>query len=139
MLAGMTPSFATAPPLTTDDAVLERVEQLVGPAIVPRRLWVMFVDGDQRQAPVMMPIDDIPPRPDRTVEGLGAVLAGFVPDLATDTGPGSVVFVLERLGDERVTSADRAWVQALTKACGDVRVAARGVYRSTPDGVRRLA
>jgi hypothetical protein len=134
-----TPSFATAPPLTTDDAVLERVEQLVGPAIVPRRLWVMFVDGDQRQAPVMMPIDDIPPRPDRTVEGLRAVLAGFVPDLATDTGPGSVVFVLERLGDERVTSVDRAWVEALTKTCGDVRVAARGVYRSTPDGVRRLA
>jgi hypothetical protein len=64
---------------------------------------------------------------------------GFVPDLATDAGPGSVVFVLERLGDERVTSVDRAWVEALTKTCGDVRVAARGVYRSTPDGVRRLA
>jgi hypothetical protein len=133
------PPPATAPPLSTDDAVLERVEQLVGPAIVPRRLWVMFVDGDRRQAPVMMPIDDHPLRPDRTVDGLGAVLAGFVPDLATDAGSGAVVFVLERLGDERVTSDDRAWVQALSGMCGSVGVVMRGIYRSTPDGLRRLA
>jgi hypothetical protein len=133
------PSYATAPPLTTDDAVLERVVQLIGPAIVTRRLWLMFVDGDQRQAPVMMPIDDLPPRPDNMVDALGEVLAGFVPDLATDTGPGSVVFVLERLGDERVTPDDRAWVQALSGMCEDVGVVARGVYRSTKAGVRRLS
>lgn len=133
------PSFATAPPLTTDAAILERVEQLIGPAAVRRRLWLMFVDGDQRQAPVVMPIDDIPPRPDNMIDGLGAVLAGFTPDLATDTGAGSVIFVLERLGDERVTPADRAWVQALSGMCEDVGVAGRGVYRSTRAGVRRLA
>jgi len=134
-----TPSFATAPPLTTDDAVLERVEQLVGRAIVPRRLWVMFVDGDQRQTPVLMPIDDIPPRPDRTVDGLGQVVAGIAPDLATDTGSGSMILVLERLGDERVTPADRAWAEALSTMCTDVGMALRGVYRSSPGGVRRLA
>jgi hypothetical protein len=133
-----TPPFATAPPLATDDAVLERIEQLVGSAIVPRRLWVMFVDGDQRQAPVMMPIDDIPLRPDRTVDGLGQVLAGIAPDLATDTGPGSVIFVLERLGNARVTPDDRAWARALSATCSEVGVGTRGVYRSTPDGVRRL-
>jgi hypothetical protein len=132
------PSFSTAPPLTTDDAVLERVEQLIGPAAVPRRLWLMFVDGDRRQTPVLMPIDDIPSRPDNTIDGLGTVLAGVAPDLATDSGPGSVIFVLERLGDERVTPDDQAWVQALSGMCKDVGVTGRGVYRSTRAGVRRL-
>ncbi|HYZ08830.1 MAG TPA: hypothetical protein VE709_09710 [Pseudonocardiaceae bacterium] len=47
----------------TDADVLARVEQLVGPAATDHRLWIMWVDGDGRQAPVVVPVDGIPRHP----------------------------------------------------------------------------
>jgi hypothetical protein len=132
------PSFPDAPPLRTDAEVLERVEQLLGRASSPSTLWVLLVDGDDRQTPVVMPIDDAPPWPDGFVDGLAPVVAGVVPDLATRNGPGSVIFVRERLGSRHVTDQDRAWAQGLTSMCGRVGVVLRGVYGSTPFAVRRL-
>jgi hypothetical protein len=63
-----------APPLLTDDDVKRRVEALVGPALRDRTLWLLFVDGDSRQAPVVMPINDLPRLPDGVITGLGSVL-----------------------------------------------------------------
>ena len=92
-------NFAEAPPLLTDADVLVRVEQLVGPAAADRRLWIMWVDGDGQQAPVIVPVDDMPRHPDRSqLDGLAEVLAGLRDELATESGPCSVVFTLERLG-----------------------------------------
>lgn len=133
------PSFPDAPPLLTDDDVLERVQALIGPASAVRTLWLLLLDGDRRQTPVVMPIDDVPPRPDDgLVGGLGKVLTGTVSDLATDAGPGSVVLVLERRGGEHVTPEDREWAAALAAMCLRVDVVLRGVYRNTRRGVRRL-
>src|SRR5439155_12949643 len=102
---GMTvPNSASAPLLITDADVQQRVEQLVGRAIVPRQLWVMFVDGDGRQAPVVMPISDIPLHPEaRVIDNLAAIVAEFcADDLATDMGRGSVILTLERVGRDAV-------------------------------------
>lgn len=126
------------PFLLTDADVLARVRELVGPAITDRQLWLMFVDGDGRQAPVLAPVSDLPPRPDALVPRLGALLAGIVPGLRTDLGRGSVILTLERHGPDATRPSDRDWAQALTDACIAAAVDLRGVFLSTRGGVRRL-
>jgi hypothetical protein len=41
-------------PLATDEEVLQRAELLLGHAI-RRQLWLMFLDEDDRQLPLLMP------------------------------------------------------------------------------------
>lgn len=129
----------TAPPLLTDTDVHERVRALVGPATTDHQLWIMFVDGDNRQAPVLMPISQVPREPEpRTLRNLGKVLAGVCPDLATDAGPSSVILTLERQGLDGILPTDRTWADALSDTCAEADVTLRGVYLSTERGVRRL-
>jgi hypothetical protein len=133
------PNPADAPLLLTDSDVLERVEQLVGPAAVARQLWIMFVDGDGRQAPVLLPISDIPPRPEaRVIDNLAAVMAGLCADLTTDVAGGSVILTLERIGRDAVLAGDQQWAAALREACECAGATLRGVYLSTSGGVRRI-
>lgn len=132
------PSFHDAPPLLTDDDVTDRVTSLVGTAARDRTLWLLFVDGDNRQAPIVMPVEDMPRLPDDVVPALGEVLGGFLPDLATDAGPGSVILVWERLGPDRVLPADRAWAEALAAMCRQSEVPLRGVHLSTRNRVQRM-
>ncbi|MGI9002406.1 MAG: hypothetical protein ACR2GH_12165 [Pseudonocardia sp.] len=133
------PNSADAPPLLTDADVLHRVEQLVGPAVAIRQLWIMFVDGDGQQAPVIVPISDLPqrPRPD-PLSGLTQVLAGLRDELTTDLGPGSVILTLERIGRDAVLPADQEWADALAVTCEQAGMALRGVFLSTDGGVRSL-
>jgi hypothetical protein len=139
-LSGMTspPSPATAAPLLTDHDVLRRVEALIGPALQDGTLWLLFVDGDHRQSPVVVPVEDVPRLPDAMVAGLGQVVEEVLPDLATAAGPGAVVFVRERLGRDEVVPDDRVWAAALTAMCRARRLALRGVHLATPGGVRRI-
>jgi hypothetical protein len=133
------PNPANAPLLLTESDVLERVERLVGRATVARQLWIMFVDGDGRQAPVVLPISDLPLRPEgRVIDNLAAVMAGMCVDLTTDVGGGSVVLTLERIGPDAALDVDRKWAAALRKACVRAGATVRGVYLSTSGGVRRL-
>lgn len=132
------PSAATAAPLRTADDVQRRVEFLIGRAIVDRRLWLLFVDGDGRQAPVVSRIDDMPCLPDDTVANLGLVLDGVLPEMATDAGPASVVFVRERVGHDTPLRDDRVWAEVLRTLCRARGIAHRGVYLSSPGGVRAL-
>jgi hypothetical protein len=133
------PNPADAPLLLTDSDVLERVEQLVGRAAVARQLWIMFVDGDGRQAPVVLPISDIPLRPEaRVIDNLAAVMAGLCADLTTDVAGGSVILTLERIGRDAVLAGDRQWAAALREACERAGATLRGVYLSTSGGVRRI-
>jgi hypothetical protein len=62
-----------------------------------------------------------------------------LPSLATDAGPGAVVFVLERFGPGTVHPADRDWAEALTAACRRHDVSVRGIYSATTAGVHRLS
>ena len=133
-----TPSPHDLPPLLTDDDVRRRVETLIAPALRHGTLWLLFLDGDQRQSPVLVPIDDVPPLPDGLVDDLGGVLEGVLPDLATDMGAGSVVLVRERLGPAGVLSADRTWADALAVMCRTRDVVLRGIYLVTPTATRRL-
>ncbi|MGQ0573916.1 MAG: hypothetical protein ACT4RN_06885 [Pseudonocardia sp.] len=132
------PDFATAAPLHTDADVLARVHDIVGPAVAHHQLWIMLVDGDGRQSPVIVPISPVPPAPAALVTGLTTVLAGLRDDLATAAGPGSVVLTLERHGPDAVLPSDRAWADTLAGACAGAGLALRGFHVSTPGGVARV-
>ena len=132
------PAPRDLPPLLTDTDVRRRIERLIGPASQDRTLWLFFLDGDRRQSPVLMPVEDMPLLPDGTLDGLGHVLEEVLPDLATAMGPGSVVFVWERLGPDEVLTADRAWADALVAVCRARGVVLRGTYLVTPAGTRGL-
>jgi hypothetical protein len=131
------PNAADAPLLLTDADVLRRVTDLIGTASAVRRLWLMFVDGNCRQAPVVVPIADVPQRPHAgPLDGHARILAGLREQLATDVGPGSVILTLERLGTDAVLPDDREWAGALALTCDRAKMRLRGVFLSTDGGVR---
>jgi hypothetical protein len=134
-----TPAPRDIPALLTDDDIRRRVECLVAPALRHGTLWLFVLDGDRRQAPVVVPVEDMPHLPDETVDALGEVLEELVPDLATDSGPGSVVLVRERLGPDDVLASDRTWARALETMCRARDVVLRGIYLVTPTDTRMLA
>lgn len=132
-------SVNDAPPLRTDADVLERVRSLVGDAITNRQLWLMFVDGDDRQAPVVLPISDVPRYPHKELLGnLAEIIAGLRDQLRTDRGPGSVILTVERFGSDEITAIDGEWASALRACCLRAQVALRGIFLSTRCGVRPL-
>lgn len=134
-----TPKINDMPILRTDADLIDRVRLLIGPAARDRQLWIVFIDGDGRQMPVLMPISDMPerPEPDMTT-GLATVLGGLRADLVTCNDEGSVAVVLERHGPDDVLPGDRDWDCALTRACADGEVTVRGRFLSTPGGVQQL-
>ena len=132
------PAPRDLPPLLTDDDIRRRIETVIAPALRDGTLWLLFLDGDQRQSSVVVPIEDLPPLPDGLVDNLGGILEEVLPDLATDMGPGSVVLVRERLGPDEVRAADRTWADALTSMCRVRDVVLRGIYLVTPTATRSL-
>lgn len=127
-----------APPLRDDADVLQRVTDLVGRALVPRRLWVLLLDGDGYQLPTVPQFDELPLRPHpRTAANFGVVLAHLGEHLTTDAGDGAVVFVLERTGGGP-TDDDWAWAQLLHDGAVGAGIAVRGVYLSSNRRVEAL-
>jgi hypothetical protein len=133
------PAPRDLPPLLTDDDIRRRIETLIAPALRDGTLWLFFLDGDHRQAPVVMPIEDMPHLPDDLVNALGDVLTGFLPELGTEMGPGSVVLIRERLGPDDVLPDDLVWADALVTMCRTHDVILRGIYLVTPTGTRGLS
>ena len=75
-----------------------------------RSLWLLFFDHAGHPEPVIVPIDDIPLRPDaRLVRALGEIVSG----LTGDGGVASVAMLLSRPGPRQMTADDRVWARAL--------------------------
>ena len=129
------PHPSDAEPLRSDDDILTRVQALVGPASAVSTLWLLLIDGDDRQTPVVMPIRDAPRRPDHTVDGIGRMLEHLTDAIATDAGSGSVIFVRERTGPTAITEGDREWADALATMCARIGTPLRAMLASTPGGV----
>lgn len=121
--------------LATDADVTERVRAIVGRA-ARRQLWLFFLDADDHQLPVLLPIPDFPPSPDG---GHAERLAGSLAALVEEVDAAQVVVVWERWLDDRATTLDRAWAARLAEACRAARVRLRGQLLSHRDGVRWLA
>jgi len=119
--------------LDTDALLMVRVEQLVGRAL-RRQLWLMFLDNDDVQLPLLMP-SDIP----RTPEVNSVIqFADFLTDVVAEVRATSVVFVLERFGSDTITDDDRLWLQLVTEAGRLAAVRVRGPFLSHEAGVRTV-
>lgn len=121
-------------PLTTDEQVLERVGLLVRNAL-RRQLWLMFLDGDDRQLPVLMPTD-VPAHPQTTD---ASTLARFIHGVNDDLGASSIVVALERRGSDEISEDDRAWFRLVAAAASMAELRLRGPLLVHTRGVRWVA
>lgn len=120
--------------LATDEALLERVRDLVEGAY-RQQLWFMFLDEDDRQLPLLVPLDV----PDRPGHELANPLGPFVAALVDEVRPRSVVVVLERPGSDELTCGDREWFAVVDDACRAAGVVRRGPILAHDDGFRWIA
>jgi hypothetical protein len=116
ILSGMTKPLKRKP-IRTEHDLLERWQELMGEEGFGRRsLWLIFLDEDGKQADVVMPVDDVPLRPDpREVLSI----ARFVGRLREEANVSEVPMLLSRPGPSAMTAVDRAWAVALTAAMAD--------------------
>ena len=121
-------------PLLTDHDIVERLDTMLAGA-VRRQGWLMFLDDDARQLPVLMP-SALPPRPRKTDS---KVLASLIGALAEDIDAEAVVVTYERRGATDLTNADKVWLRSLRDACIASSVSFRGPFLCHNDGVSQVA
>ncbi len=134
-LAPAAPPGPDQTPVTTIAQAQDRVAQLVGSAI-RRQLWLMLLDRDGVQLPVVIPIEDIPLRPQ---SGHLTELAARFAELLDSYAPGgSVILTLERPGGADLTAPDQAWASELRTSFGStLRITA--LFVASDDGIVELA
>jgi hypothetical protein len=122
-------------PLTTDALIEQRVDSLIGRA-QNRQIWLLFLDQNQVQSPLVLPISDVPvaPAPD-DLDNWCELIRGTTE--AVDAG--DVIVVIERYAPERLTDADRGWARLVSDGCRVAGVTLRAVLLSHRHGVRLLA
>lgn len=124
-----------AAPLTTDAEIEDRVLALIGTA-GHRQLWLMFLDSDDGQLPVVIPLDDLPREPNRAETD---VLVGHLAGILAQVRAVQLVLVWERPGRGRLTERDQAWARALAANCARRGVRLRAQLLSHTRGVTILA
>ncbi|WP_026372561.1 hypothetical protein [Agrococcus lahaulensis] len=99
-------------PILDDDALLDRATTLIECGVA-RRMWLLLLDDERRQLPLLPQIEGAPVSPDaETGATLSALLTG-VAEVATH-----IAVVLERPGSARATPDDLAWADAIVRAAG---------------------
>ncbi len=120
--------------LADDEALLKRIRDVVEGAY-RRQLWLMFLDDEHRQLPIVIP-HDVPSNPNRGHHtGFRPFIAGLVEELR----PASVVVVLERPGTDDLRRGDREWFAVVDDACRAAGVVRRGPILAHDDGFRWIA
>jgi hypothetical protein len=121
--------------IANDGDARELLCNLLGPAL-RRQLWAFLLGPDGEQLPVVIPIEGIPASPSENdvrsiVAGLGTVIDEFAPG-------GSILFALERPGDELPHAFDELWADSLQAAAHDERVDVFAIYLVHDEGLRML-
>lgn len=124
-------------PVITDADVLDRVAAIVPPSSRrSRTLWLFFLRRDGLQANLVVPIDDIPERPEASVVHNVCYVAAE--SIAQAPSLLSVVITLSRPGTMRRTEADRHILRALQRGAARHATPVRMLALATPEGVREL-
>lgn len=131
--------------LADDDALRDLLLDLLQGAI-SQRVWLMFVDADQRLADTIMPSDDLPHDPDARVltDDLGDVsyahvLAARLPLIMELIDAEQPVLVWEHPGEEGRTDEALAWPRAMAAACLDLGVPLRAQFVLHDRGIRHVS
>jgi hypothetical protein len=135
--AGQTASELLAIPVVTDDDVLERVAAIIDPAARRHRaLWLFFLERDGTQANLVVPVDDVPERPEAALIGNLCHIASE--SIAQAPRLQSVVITLSRPGTTRRTDSDRHFLRALQHGASRHATPVRMLCLASPEGVREL-
>ena len=122
-------------PLVTDELIERRVRAIVGRAC-RRQVWMLFLDEDDVQVPLILPMADYPASPG---DGNAAIFAERVKDIVEVAGAEQVIFVWERYAGEQLSPVDIDWARHLHEACRAEGVPVRAQLLSHRRGVRWLA
>lgn len=126
-----------AVPVVTDSDVLARVAAIIEPAARQQRsLWLFFLERDNTQANLIVPIDDVPVRPEAGV--LANVCYVASESIAHAPRALSVIIALSRPGTIRRTESDRHVLRALQHGAASHATPIRMLVLATPEGVREL-
>lgn len=132
-----TASELLAVPVITDRDVLDRVAAIISPAARRyRTLWLFFLHRDGIQANLVVPVDDIPERPEAGV--IGNVCYVAAQSIAQAPSLLSVIITLGRPGTPRRTDSDRHLLRALQHGASRHATPVRMLVLATPEGVREL-
>ena len=135
--ARQTASELLAVPVITDGDVLDRVAAIISPAARRyRTLWLFFLHHDGVQANLVVPIDDLPERPEPGV--IANVCHVASESIAAAPSLHSVVIALGRPGPPRRTDSDRHLLRALRHGASRHATPVRMLVLATPEDVREL-
>lgn len=122
--------------ITSDTVLHELWCRLMGDGGFDRRsLWLVFLDADAVTLPVVVPVDDVPPRP----EGLEITNLFRLVESMRDDGIAAFAPLLARPGPAAMTADDRAWGVALTRIARERDVAMWPVHLATHGRVQPMA
>ena len=121
-------------PLITDEQVLARVADLITHSI-RRQVWLMFLDEEQRQLPLLMP-SYVPRTPEP--DALGP-FGEFLASLVDEVDASSMVITFERLGSDTLSDSDREWFRLIHAACAAEHIPLRGPLLAHDGGIRWIA
>ena len=136
-----TTTDGTHGPIPTDEDIRQRVTDLLRNA-VRRQWWTLYLDDQDVQRPVLMPMAGYPEDPYEPCGADGTVadvLADRLASIVGEIGAAKVVFVWERPGNDELTSGDREWAGALGAACRAAGVKVRAQLVLHDRGVRWIA
>lgn len=121
----------------SDAALLAHWQSLMGEGgFGCRTLWLIFLDAEDHTLPVIMPIEDLPPRPEEVrTENLMRLVVGLRED---EPGLG-VAMLLSRPGTDTKTPGDRAWAACLVRLAREHGVRMWPVHLATSDRVQVMA
>lgn len=107
----MTTRTPDMPEVRTQSDLAELWRSFMGPGCFGlRTLWILAIDSNGRALPPLLPIDDLPPRPNRFPdESIKEIVEVLVREVDAD----NVAFLISRPGRSVVTGDDRAWARAL--------------------------
>mgnify|MGYP001026566743 CR=1 FL=1 len=137
-------TYEETPPMTDDIVLQEWLGEMLERARV-HRVWLFFLDGDDRVQRTMMPIDDYPADPNRAcvTPDLGMcthaeVFASRFADMMGVLDATQIVLVWERRGKAALSTRDAKWPTALGRALRAEGVQVRGQFLLHSRGVRQL-
>ena len=119
-------------PLDDGLSLLDRARTLVGRGLV-RRIWLLLLDDERRQLPLLPQIDGLPVSPDA---GTASTLRTLLDRLGEHAA--HVAIVLERPGGAEPEPDDLAWADAIARASRGADAAVVGVLLAHGRGVDLL-
>ena len=116
-----TPPLANVPIRSADDLTRRWTALLSPPFFGMRSLWLSWVGTDGRMLPVVVPVDDLPVRPEPAlVMGLRQVHDSILEEHLG--GDGYLAMALCRPGQPEITEDDDEWAEALRSALDDGQI-----------------